>query len=308
MSITWRSYRAAAMEILPKSFGENLNEWFRVLGRTWKPLLIASLVAFVPMSLALAGILMFTGAADVFADLMDPEYLESIPDTEILEEFVPLIWVGAIWILLQSIATLFVYLAASRTVAEDRAGLASTWRTAASHAGRRLVPALLAGAIAFIGLVVLIALAVAVGWILIELMGTEFLAIFVTSVAALTTLVILVWLALALSLYPQVMTMEEAGPTEALRRSFVLVRQRWWVTFGFVLVASVIASAVSQVVGFVFAPLSILAMFNPQALAVVYVLVGLIQGPVAAAIAAANAVWYLDLRSRNEPLASDQIV
>lgn len=308
MSIRSDRYRAGAMEILPRSFGESLNEWFKVLGRTWKPLLTTSLVAFVPVSLAIAVILTFTGAADVFVNLMDPEYLESVPDAEILDEFIPLIWAAAIWGILQSIATLFVYLAASRTVAEDRAGLDPTWGSAASHAGRRLVPALLAGVIAFIGLMLLTALAVAVGWVLIELLGTEFLAIFVTTVAALTTFVIFVWLALAISLYPQVMAMEDVGPTSALQRSFALVRQRWWVTFGFVLVASVIASAVSQVAGIVFAPLSFIAVFNPQAIAVVYVLVGLLQGPVSAAIAAANAVWYLDLRSRDEPLTTDQIV
>ena len=296
------------MEIVPKPFGENLNEWFRVMGRAWKPLLLASLVAFLPVSLITAGILAFTGSLDAVRDLTDPDYLAALPDSELLAEFWPLMVVGAMWIFLQSIATLFVHLASSRIVAEDRAGLTPSWQSAAGIGFRRLVQALLAALLAFIGFSLATGLAVAVGLLAIDLLGTEFLAIFVTTVAALTTFVALIWAALSISLYPQVLAMELVGAATALQRSFSLVRKRWWVTFGFVLVTTLIASAASQVLGIVLAPLSIMASFAPQALAVVYLIAGLLQGPVAAAIGAGNAIWYLDLRSREEPLVTDQIV
>lgn len=308
MSILRPGYRAAAMEIVPRSFGENLNEWFRVLGRTWKPLLLGSLVAFVPLSVVIVGVLALTGAAGSFVDLMDQEYLETIPDSLVLDEFMPLIVAGAIWLVCQTIATLFVYLAAARTIAEDRAGLTPTWRTAATHAAHRFIPAALAGLISVVGFSLLLGIALALGWLFIATLGAEFLTVFLTAVTALTTLVVFTWLALSISFYPQVLTMEDAGPTQALQRSFSLVQKRWWVTFGFVMLTSIIASAVSQVIGIAFVPFAFVGIFVPQVLAVVYGLAALIQGPLAAAMGAAVAVWYLDLRSRDEPLITEQIV
>lgn len=296
------------MEIRPASFGDNLNEWFRLLGRTWKPLLLSSLVGFVPISIVIGLVFAFTGAGQTFIDLLDPDYLATAPETEILDQLVPFISVMVVWTILQTVATMFVYLAASRTVAEDRAGLEPSWRSVSSHASKRLVPTLLGALLATVAFALAATLAAVIGWLLIDALGATFLGVFSTTVVALTTLVLFVWVGFSIVLFPQAITMEDIGAPTALQRSFRLIQGRWWISAGFIVVTSLIASAVAQVLGITLVPLSLFGAFVPAALGVVYALAIVIQGPLSAVIGAANAVWYLDLRSREEPLMTEQIV
>jgi hypothetical protein len=303
-----RSNLPSVMQMRPASFGDNLNEWFRVLGRTWKPLIVVSLLAFAPVAAAVAVLFGFTDAGGLVVDLMDPAFVEDLPPEEVISELTPLIWAGAIWVMLQTVASLFVYVAGSRIVAEDRAGMQPTWRTAGRHASARLFPVVLGALIAFVGFAIVSAAAVGVGWLAIESLGVDFLSVFIAAVVGLTAVVLSIWIGLSIAFYPQLMAMEDAGAAEGLRRSFRLVQGRWWVTAGFVLVTSLIASAVAQVASLVFLPLAFVGVFVPAALSGAYAFAVLLQGPFTAVMATAYAIWYLDLRSRQETVTADQIV
>jgi hypothetical protein len=296
------------MEISPVGFGESLNRWFRVLGRAWRPLLVISVLAFLPVAVAIGATLALTGAGETFLDLMDPEYLETTPNSELWDDLAAFAWVAVAWGALQGLATIFVYLASARVVAEHWAGIGPSLRTAATYAMRRLLPAI-AATVLIVSLMALgVAGVVAVGWLMADWLGAEFLTVFVTSVAGLTTLVVLVWLGLAIAFFPQVLVIEQVGAVASLRRSFHLVRGRWWPTLGFILVSSLIASIAGQIVGVVFVPLSVIAVFVPWLLGVIFALAVLAQGPGAAAVAAAYAVWYIDLRAREGAVLAEELV
>lgn len=297
------------MEIRPAEFGENLNEWFRLLGRRWKPLLVTSLVAYVPLAVAIVLLFTFTGASQLFLDLTsDPDLIESSTWSQVIDEFMPLLWAGVVWLVLQTIATVFVYLAASRTVALDRAGHEGHWRSIVTHARSRLISALVAGLLVAVAFSLVVMLLVAVGWALIDMMGTSFFSVFVTTVLGLTGIVVMVWVGLSVALYSQVLAMEEEGASGSLRRSFELVHDRWWPTFGFVLVTSLIASAVSQVASIALTPLIVIGVLAPDVIGLVYGLATLLQAPFVAAMAAGLAIWYIDLRSRKEALVGEQLM
>ena len=68
--------------------------------------------------------------------------------------------------------------------------------------------------------------------------GWAFLFIFVLYAAV-------IWLAGCLALYFPVLWLEDLGPVQALRRSFYLIRGKWWSTFGLGLVMVMIQSMMS---------------------------------------------------------------
>ncbi|HEX6285996.1 MAG TPA: hypothetical protein VFZ80_00790 [Acidimicrobiia bacterium] len=295
------------MEMRPKAFGENLNEWFRGLGQTWKPMLVLCAIVFVPLGILTTALILIPGALDSYFDLIDPN-LDLQTPAELLELLGPLLWVGAIWAVLQLVATVLVYIAAGRVIAVRSVGSEATARELLRFAGRRLGTGLGAGLMLALGLLAILAAAVLVGWAVLSGGGANFLTIFLTAVVALTALVICVWLGVGVSLYPQAIAMDAVNAPRSLVASFRLVKTRWWPTLGFELVAGLIVSAVAQVLSFVLVPILFLGMVAPVFLAVGYGLATMLQGPVAASIGLAYAVWYVDLRAREQPMRGEDLV
>ena len=303
-----RRYRELEMEIRPKTFGDNLNHWFRTLGRTWRPLLVVSLAVHFPLALAMVAVAWMTGAAESFRLFLEPEPLRAMSDAEVLETLTPLMWAMGIWSILQVLAGVFVYLAAARVVAGDVAGVDLSRRDIFRHASSRTVVGVASVMVVLVATVVLIGIVALAGWALFSAGGANFLTVFLTTVAALTALVVMVWLGVSVSLASQVIAIEDAGPVIALGRSFSLVQGRWWITLGFLAVAGIIASAASQVASLALTPLFFASAFVPEALAVAFGVSVIVQGILLAATAAAYAVWYIDLRARLEPVVSEQLV
>lgn len=295
------------MTIAPRSFGENLNEWFRTLGRNWKPLLLTALAVHVPLGLIVFSVLLVTGG-DAFEILFDIDNLESMPWQEIWHHVVPFVWTIGIWVILQTIAGVFVYLAGARIVATDFAGETASTGAASRFAVGRTPRALAAAVIVLIGATVLTAIPVAIGWALIAGTGTEFVTVFIVSAVSLTALVLLIWLGVALSMFVQVVAMEPTSPWHALTRSFALVSGRWWQTLGFLLVTSIIISAASQILSLLLTPIYVGASVFPMLFALALAATAVIQGPVLAATSAAYAIWYVDLRARRETLEAEALL
>jgi hypothetical protein len=296
------------MRIQPGDFGTSLNTWFRLLGRRWKPLLITSLAAYVPVAVLIATVYFVADLGDVFARLSDPNLVNDITLTELADLVAPLFVVGLIGVVLQLIASAYIYLTAARIVAQHHAELESDWREVSRFAWGRLATAIAASFLVLAVSFLVIALVAGVAWALIANLGTTFVSIFLTSVVVLTALVMMIWLGVSVSLYTQSVALTRNGVVQSLKESFYLVQGRWWVTVGFVLVTSLIASAVLQVLSLAMAPLYVAGTVIPGILAVAVSLTTLIQGPVVAAIGAAYGVWYIDLRARRDPLDAESLV
>ena len=290
------------MQTQPRGFGDNLNEWFRALGREWKPLLLSSLVVHVPLALVVMSVVWVSGAADSFAILVDPEALEEMSPGEILDAAVPFLWTAGIWTILQTVAGVFVYIAAARVVAADQVEGEHSWRKVSRFAATRLPAGIVTSLTIAVGATLVLAVPTAIGWGLITGIGAGFLAVFLTTTVALSALVLLIWLTVSVAMALQVIAFENTSPFAALARSYTLVRGRWWHTIAFILIVGIIASAAAQVISLPLIPFYTAGVFFPEVLAFGFGVSVVLQGPLLAAIGAGYAIWYHDLRSRAESL------
>ena len=112
-----------------------------------------------------------------------------------------------------------------------------------------------------------------------------------------------IWIVFSLSMVLPVVALENAGPAQALRRSFQLVKGRWWPTAGFLLLVGLLGSVAGQIVQFVAAPLLTIGDLS-IGLGLGFVVAVVIQGFIVAAIAVMATAWYMDLRARKEPLTT----
>lgn len=100
---------------------------------------------------------------------------------------------------------------------------------------------------------------------------------------------------------PALLTEDTRG-TKALRRSFRLVRHRWWPTFGLLVLTAILAGLVGQAIGLVFSAL----IFTPLGDSVfASVVLNALSSTVSSvlttpAVAAITSVLYFDLRVRKE--------
>lgn len=299
---------ADPMQTQPRRFGDNLNEWFRTLGREWKPLLASSLVVHIPLALLVMGLFWVSGAAESFAILLDPESLEEMDPGEVFDAIVPFLWTAVIWTVLQTVAGVFVYIAAAKVVSADLAGDEHSWRTVSRFAATRSPAGIVAALTITVGVILVLAVPTAIGWAMFTGTGSGFLAVFLTTTAALTAVVVLTWLTVSVAMALQVIAVENASPFAALGRSYTLVRGRWWPTIGFIMVTGIIVSAASQVTSLPLIPFFAAGMLFPEVLAFGFGVSVVLQGPLIAAIGAAYAIWYFDLRARHERSGSEPLL
>jgi hypothetical protein len=113
-----------------------------------------------------------------------------------------------------------------------------------------------------------------------------------------------IWLSVAFCVAVPAVMFEKASALEAMRRSWGLVRKRWWATFGALLVAIIMLVVVELVIGLVFSGIqsglkvgSVGLWLTIRGLSTV--VVDLIAYPF---IAAVVSVIYIDLRVRKEAL------
>ena len=196
-------------------------------------------------------------------------------DTEIGEAGLLLLQSGSIVLLFQLLATGFLSLAVHRIVGSELAGEPLGARSASSQALARLFTLVVAGVIAMV--------LVTVGLVALIIPG--------------------LWLAGVFSMVSAVIALEGLGPVQALRRSFTLVRGRWWPTVGFILLVGLFGSVAAQLVQLVALPIVGAGGVGIGA-GLGFVVLVVAQGFVVAAIAVMVTLWYLDLRARNEPLVT----
>jgi hypothetical protein len=267
------------MEVTPRPFGEVLAEGMTILGQVWRSLIPPAFGAFVMLGGLTIATFVVTGADDLLQVILNnPEALDDLTDEELIEPAVRLVQAAFISVALQLLATGFVNLTVHRIVASQVAGKPMGPRESASRALGRLPVLVGAGFIAFA--------AIFVGLLALIIPG--------------------IWLAGSLTMLSAVVALEDVGPVEALRRSFQLVRGRWWPTVGFLLLVGLLGSVAAQLVQLVALP-TVTAGNVGLGVGLGFVLLIVVQGFVIAAIAVMTTVWYIDLRARQESLLTSSL-
>ena len=245
-----------------------------MLGRVWKRILAPAFWTFVLLGAATIAAFALTGADDILQLILsDPQALVGMTETEITEAGLLLLQAGSIVLVFQLLGTGFLNLTVHRIVASELAGEHMGAGAASSKALSRLFTLIVAGILAVVLVV---------------------LGLFALIIPGL-------WLAGAFSMISAVVALEDVGPVDALRRSFALVRGRWWPTVGFLLLVGLFGSLAAQLVQLVALPIVGAGDVGLGA-GLGFVVLVVAQGFVVAAIAVMVTLWYLDLRSRKGPL------
>lgn len=296
------------MRVEPRQFGAVLGHAMNILARVWKPLVTTALLVFVPLGLATLAVFNITGGLElVDVVINDPASLDAYGEEEFLALAVPFFWAVGISLVLQAFASLYLYLASHRIVAADIAGVTLTGVEARRGATSRFLPALVAGLAVLIGIAALLGIGLGIWLIPFVVVGTP------NPASVLVALVLLVavaapaiWLSVSFSMLTSVIALEDGGPLRALRRSYRLVRRRWWPTLGYLLLVGLMGSVAVQLIQVLAVPLTVIG--DSASGMTLASLVGVVfQGVLVAGIGAAYTVWYVDLRARFEELTTEDL-
>ncbi|MGH2943908.1 MAG: glycerophosphoryl diester phosphodiesterase membrane domain-containing protein [Solirubrobacteraceae bacterium] len=252
----------------PLSLGEILDVAIKICLAHWRTLLKTVLVVVVPVQ--------------VVSTVLTPDFTVSSFDfgggsgqtpEETLDELNQYLGGLAISVLLQILAGLFATAACFRAIARAYLGEQSDWRSSLSFA-LQLAPSLLL-------LTLLYALGVGFGTLLFIAPG--------------------VWLYVAWAFAIPALLVEGLRGRAALKRSFELVKGRWWRTFGVIVVGYILAMLVSTVVQGAFL-IGVVVGAENDALVLVLATLASIAGLAVSTPfqAALLAVLYFDLRVRKE--------
>lgn len=296
------------MQITPRSFGQVLGDAVTSLARTWKPLASTALIVFIPVGVLTLLTFQMTGAID-FLELVfnDPAALNTLPPEVFLEVSQPFIRAIAIAIALQSIAALFVYLTVHHVVASDLSGEPVSGAAARRHAFRHMGVGLVAGLIGFFVIAATLGLGLAIWLVPFAIVGTP------NATGSLLAIVLLlafigpgVWLLVSFSMTTSVIAIEGRGPIRSLTRSLSLVKGRWWPTLGFLLIVGLLGAVAIQLIQLVAIPVSMVGDLGTGVSLISALGIGA-QGLIIAGIGAIYTAWYVDLRSRQEELLSEDL-
>jgi hypothetical protein len=296
------------MVIVPRDFGQVLHDAVNGLTAVWRVLVWPALGVSIPVSVATIAAFRATGGAD-FIDLVlnNPESLQTLPEAVVWELARPFYIAIGIATLLQLIAGVFLALISHLAVAAHLSGQPVTSGDAVRRAVRRypiglgatLILALLVGALIAMGAIVWLVPLTSVG--------------VPNAASALVALVLLVvvlgpgiWAAVSASMTTAAVVVEQRGAIDSIRRSFRLVRNRWWATAGFLLLVGLLGGIAVQLIQLVALPLAVVGGGGP-ALTIASGLGVLAQGVLIAAIAAMYTYWYVDLRARTENLSTERL-
>lgn len=296
------------MRIVPRPFGQVLNDALASLVRTWRPLLSTALMVFVPAGLLTILIFRSTGATDFLqAVFTDPGYLQTLPPEVFLELARPFLIACLLTLVVQGLGTIYLYMVCHRVMIRSLRGETTTAKEARRPGLRPVVVAVVAGMVAVVLALGTITLGVMLWTIPAGQVGTP------NPTSSLIAVILFfgmigpgVWLAISLSMVTVVVAVEARGVVGSLYRSRQLVKGRWWPTLGFLLLVGLMGSVAIQLIQLVAIPLSVVGELGAGVSVVSFI--GLAaQGPIVAAMGGTFTHWYIDLRSRGEVLLADQL-
>ena len=294
--------------IVPRRFGQVLNDAIVGLGAIWKTLLVPAIVVSVPVSIATIALFTSSGGAD-FIDLIinDPERLQTLPRDVFWELAKPFYLAMGIGTLLQLIGGVFVALVGHSAVAAKLAGTPATTGEVTRRALRRYATGFAATLLIVVTIMIMIGLGIVIWLVPALAVGTPNAA---SVLVALLLLVVLlgpgVWAGVSASMTTAAIVIEDRSALNAIRRSIQLVRGRWWPTAGFILLVGLVGGIAVQLIQLVALPL-VAVGGGGAAVSIVSGLGILAQGVLVAAIAAMYTHWYVDLRARKEDLSTESL-
>jgi hypothetical protein len=255
-------------QLRPLGIGEILDAGIKVFMRHWRTLVLSVVGLILPVQIVSVLI-----TASIAPEQLD--WTTSETGVEEGEEGAFLVGQGAI-LLLTMVSVLLATAVCFKAVADAYLGGEPDWRRSLRFAVRRLG--------GLIGLSI-------IGGVLI------LLGLFALIVPG-------IWLAVAFSVGVPVLLLERMGPWASLRRSFQLVRGRWWATAGALVVGYLLIAVIGALLqGVIMVVPSVLADGNT----LVSALGAVVGGTVASALttpysAAVVTLVYFDLRVRKEGL------
>ena len=281
-----------------------LTEALNGLARTWRPIASTALMVFVPIGLLSLLVFRWTdGIALLDLVFTDPEALETIPEEELRQRMDDFLTAAAIAGGLQTLATIFVYLATHRIMTVDLVGLAATGREARRWAASKYLRAV--GA-AIVAIVVVAGLAAAGILIWSIPFGSDGIGGFVPLAFFLACIGPAFWLAVAFSMMTPVVAVEQRGVFASLMRSLELVRVRWGPTLGYLAIVGLLGIVATQLIQIIALPLA--SIEDPGFGVSIASLAGLFaQGIIVGSIGAMWTGWYFDLRARREALTIEDL-
>lgn len=296
------------MVIVPRQFGQVLNDAMHGLAAVWRALLVPALVVTIPVSIATIAAFSATGGAD-FLDVVinNPERLQALPSEVFWELAEPFYIAVGIATLLLLVAGVFVALASHSAIAAHVRGRPLTSKELARIALRRYVTGLGATLVVIVVIGVLLMLGTFLWLIPAMAVGTPNTAS--TLVALLLLAAVLgpgIWVGVAVSMTTPAVAIERRGVLGSIRRSMQLVRGRWWPTAGFLLLVGLFGGIAIQLIQLVALPLALIGG-GGTVLSLASLLGVLAQGLLVAAIAAMSTHWYIDLRARKEELSTETL-
>ena len=295
------------MQVVPRPFGQVLGDAMSSVGRIWRTLALPAILVFVPAGIGTFLLFRETGAIDVLDAILNrPGSLNTLPDDAMMEFLLPFYRATVLATLINMAAASFVFVTAHRIVAADIAG----WNPPRSVTGETL-PQSLAGFGAWLIAAVTVMILFFLGLTLWMIPAISVGAPNATStlIAGFLLPVLLapaVWVWVSASMATPVIALEETGVIGALRRSFALIRGRWWPTLGYVLLVGLFGLVAIQLIQLVAIPLMAMGGLGP-AVDAAAVLGIVAQGLIVAGIGAMYTWWYVDLRARKETLLSEDL-
>lgn len=275
----------------PLGLGEIIDTAFKIYVRHWRSLMLLVAAVVIPAGVIESLLLADALPDDLVQSLGDPNV---VPDEETLEAAFRFLRLATAAAFVQAVAAILANAGTVRAVADVYLGNAPDWRESLGVAFRRLA--------AVLGTVLLIVVALAAisvaAWLLIS-----FTALSASGrlgglgiLGMLGWLVLIVWLGVSWVAAIPTLIIERVRPSEALSRSFSLVRGRWWPTFGTLLVILLIVTVISGIAT------RVIGAFLPEpagapAGAVITIAIAIATTPFTVS---ALAVLYFDLRTRKE--------
>ena len=257
----------------PLGIGEMLDAAIKIFTRHWRTLVLCVIGLVLPVQII--AVLLTASIAPESLDLTSSE--TGVSRDEETEFLLTQLAVG----LLTFLSVLIATAACFKAVADAYLGAQPEWKHSLKFGARRL-PALVA--VAILG-----GLAVLGMTLLLVIPG--------------------IWLFVMYAVAVPALLLERIGPVQGLKRSYRLVKGRWWPTFGALLVSYVLAGIVGALVqGVITIIPSLLADGNTAALAfgsaVGGTLGAVITTPYSAAVVA---LVYFDLRVRKERYSPEDL-
>ena len=260
-------------ELRPLDLGEKLDVGLRLWTRNFKPLTLGALIVVVPVAIL----------STLLQASVDPNAFSTSPfDFDATEQSVD---EGAqlaglmINLTLTTVGSGLALAALTKAIADAYTGHTPSWRDSVMFALKRLHSILWLGLLFVLGVTV-----AAVAGLLALIVG---IFVFPT------------WVGVAWSTALVVLLVEDVRGTKALRRSWRLVKNRWWATFGTLLVAYLLIYVVQLPIGVL--TLVFFAIDSEVVVAAATTFLTIVGYSIMLPLGAAiTALVYFDLRIRKE--------